>query len=529
MTWLEIVVAALVACYVVSALDDLVFDVTYWWQWLRGRGGRARRAPLLARDLDAVPHRKAAIVTATWREEDVIGRMVVYNAAAIEYDNYDVIIGTYPNDADTQREVDRAAGLLPNVVKVVTAHPGPTSKADCLNSVVAAIVERENESGQLYDFVLMHDPEDVIHPLELKLVNYWFEQHDVHMLQLPVLSVRVPPHRFTGGTYMDEFAEFYTKDMFVREWLTGFVPSAGVATAIRRDVLECLAEDTNGRPFAINSLTEDYDVGLELAVSEYRTHVLAERVRWRRRGGEVEELVATRAPFPTTFRTSVRQRTRWTIGIVYQAWQHWGWPGTRAIRWALAHDRKAPLAYLTVAAGYLVVLLVVGYWLLGRFFLPGLHPLVTGSPLLAVLFTVGLVLMTNRLLQRAIATTRVYGPLHGTLAIFRQPWGNLLYTVVNLRAAWQYFQARRRGQQVTWDKTRNVVPEYVANRVRLGELLIDAGKITPQQLVKALREQARSHRLLGEILVDQRAAGVGDIEQALTDMQPGRRIADTRR
>jgi hypothetical protein len=37
--------------------------------------------------------------------------------------------------------------------------------------------------------------------------------------------------------------------MFVRQWLTGFVPSAGVATAIRRDVLECRADETNGRAF----------------------------------------------------------------------------------------------------------------------------------------------------------------------------------------------------------------------------------------------------------------------------------------
>ena len=35
-----------------------------------------------------------------------------------------------------------------------------------------------------------------------------------------------------AGLDVDEFAELYTKDMHVREYLSGFVPSAGVATAI---------------------------------------------------------------------------------------------------------------------------------------------------------------------------------------------------------------------------------------------------------------------------------------------------------
>jgi bacteriophage N4 adsorption protein B len=521
MTFTEFLLVLLAVAYVICAVDDLVFDVTYWTRRLRGRAATPVRA---LEDLEAVPQRKAAIVTAAWHEADVIGRMAIFNAGAIDYGNYDVIIGTYPNDADTQGEVDRAAGVLPNVIKVVTGHPGPTSKADCLNAVLAEIIRREEASGELYDFVLMHDPEDVIHPLELKLANYHFETFDVHMLQLPVLSLPVPWWRVTAGTYMDEFAEFYTKDMFVRQWLTGFVPSAGVATAIRRDVLEILSEETNGRAFAINSLTEDYDVGLELAVGGYTTRVLAERVRVGRNGSAAEELVATRAPFPLSFRTSVRQRTRWTIGLVFQSLYNWGWPGTRALRWLLAHDRKAPLSFGVVAAGYVLVLWVLAYELLRRLALPGLSPLFSDARWVRVLFAIGLGLMANRLLQRAIASARIYGLPQGLLAILRQPWGNLIYIVVTFRAAFQFYGARRRGTQVTWDKTAHTVPEYVASRVQLGEQLIVSGKLSPQHLMLALREQSRSHRLLGEILVDQGAVSRADLDQALAAVDARRRV-----
>ena len=43
-------------------------------------------------------------------------------------------------------------------------------------------------------------------------------------------------------------------------------------------------------------------------LADVRTHVLSERVLRRRRGREVADLVATRAPFPTSLRASIRQR-----------------------------------------------------------------------------------------------------------------------------------------------------------------------------------------------------------------------------
>ena len=57
-----------------------------------------------------------------------------------------------------------------------------------------------------------------MHPLELKLCNYLMGRGEINMVQTPVFPLEVPIAKFTAGTYMDEFAETHTKDMYVREW-----------------------------------------------------------------------------------------------------------------------------------------------------------------------------------------------------------------------------------------------------------------------------------------------------------------------
>jgi adsorption protein B len=177
-----------------------------------------------------------------------------------------------------------------------------------------------------------------------------------------------------------------------------------------------------------------------------------------------------------------------------------------------------------VAAGYLLVAYVLGYSAVRELLAPTLPALIRDHAWTRPLFGVGLGFMVNRLLQRAVATARVYGPLHGLLAIVRQPWGNFIYIVVAARAALQFYGAKRRGTQVTWDKTNNVVPEYVANRVRLGEHLIVMGVLTPQQLMIGLREQARTHHKLGEILVQHRFITRAALAEALRQVEQPVRV-----
>ena len=68
----------------------------------------------------------------------------------------------------------------------------------------------------------------------------------------------------TAGTYMDEFAEFHSKDLFVRQRLTGVVPCAGVAACFSRKAIEALKSWRQGEVFDPVALTEDYDVAFAM-------------------------------------------------------------------------------------------------------------------------------------------------------------------------------------------------------------------------------------------------------------------------
>ena len=56
---------------------------------------------------------------------------------------------------------------------------------------------------------------------------------------------------------------------------------------------------------------------------------------------------------------------------------------------------------------------------------------------------------------------------------------------------------------------------FVKEKKRIGDMLIDAGKITPEDLQKALDEQKRSGTKLGNALVDMGFVTDNDIVQTL--------------
>lgn len=513
MSWIEWGVVYLAVLYLIFALDDMIFDGTYW---LGAILGWWKREVLTQARLEAEPEARVAVIIPAWHEWEVIGRMLTYNAGRIDYGDYDFWIGTYPNDPRTQTEVDRVRAFLPQVYRVTTTHDGPTSKADCLNAVLADIIHHEARTKRRYDFVLMHDPEDIIHPLEMRVLNWHFRNTDADFIQLPVFSTAPNIYDFIAGTYIDEFAEMYAKNMHVRQLLSPFVPSAGVATGIRRASLDELVDTTGGLPFATNSLTEDYDLGLKMAISGRKTRYVAQKVALHAPEGvkAQEELVATFAPFPHTFQTAVRQRTRWMAGIVFQSWQHWRWPGNLGLKWILAHDRRGPLGYIVLFFGYLLVFYLLLYTWIRTFNRPQLPPILN-DPLFTVLFLFGVLIMANRLIQRAVAVWQFYGPTQAFLSMFRTPFSNIVNMFATARAGYQYFRSRRSGVPMAWDKTEHSIPPVVARSLRLGERLILAGKLTPQQLMLALGNQRNQHRQLGTILIEQGVVTETDIKEVL--------------
>lgn len=442
-----------------SGLDDIVFDVVYWTR--RIFLGRAY-SPVALSTLDAEPERRVALFVPAWHESSVIEEMLLRHIRVIDYDAYDIFVGTYPNDPETQAAVDRAAALSDRIHKCVSPTPGPTTKADNLNAVLDQMTQHEVRTGIHYDAITMHDAEDLLHPYEFKLVNHHLLLETAEMIQTPILPVRSPLTAWTQATYMDQFAEGQTKDMHVRRWIGGFVPSCGVATTLTRKALATLRDGhPDGLTFDPRSLTEDYEIGLKLSLGgEVGIFLDQKLIQDRPPTGdrEPERRVTTRSEFPVLFRTAYRQRARWALGIVFQSWQRNGWVGNLAHRWLLFHDRKAPWANVMVLLGYFFLAALVLVQLLGR---GALLP-ETGWTW-PVLIVLGL-LMINRLLQRAIAVGRVYGPTHAVMAVLRQPWDNVINIAATYRAARQFVQSLRSGRAPAWDKTQHVVPEAVQQR-----------------------------------------------------------------
>ena len=186
------------------------------------------------RELYKPDEKPLAIMVPAWNETGVIGNMAELAATTLDYENYHIFVGTYPNDPDTQRDVDEVRARFPNVHKVVCARPGPAGKADCLEQRCWSPSPNWNVAPISLLLVLFVPPnaEDVISPMELRLFNYLVERKD--LIQIPVYPFEREWTHFTSMTYIDEFSELHGKDVPVREALAGQVPSAGVGTCFSR-------------------------------------------------------------------------------------------------------------------------------------------------------------------------------------------------------------------------------------------------------------------------------------------------------
>jgi adsorption protein B len=426
-----------------------------------------------------------------------------------------VFVGTYANDAKTTAEVERMRVRYKQLHRVEVPHDGPTCKADCLNSIVDAIHMHELAQGVEFAGVVLHDSEDVLHPLELKFFNYLLPRKD--MIQLPVASLEREWYELVAGTYMDEFAESHAKDMVVRESVAGVVPSAGVGTCFSRRALKALVGSTRNQPFNTDSLTEDYDVGTRLA--QLGMHAIfgvfpvafrVARKSWRGNTPARELIVnmplCVREFFPDTFRLAYRQKARWVLGIGLQSWEQIRWQGSLAARYLLLRDRKSTVTALVNVLAYVLVLQFIlihvgqatGWWTL---FYPSLFAENSGWRVLIYLNAISLLI---RCAHRIYFTTILYGWEHGLMSVPRMVVSNFVNFMAVARA-WRLFLAYLfRNKPLAWDKTMHDFPtgaQLQRKRQRLGELLQSWQAVDTGTLEKALKEQTQTRVPLGRILV----------------------------
>lgn len=502
--------------FLISGLDDLFIDICYGIRTIYRRlfvYTRYRR--MTEHDIVAKEEQPIAVMIPAWDESAVIRPMLENAVRNLNYRNVHIFVGTYPNDTATEREVEKVRENHRNIHRVTTPHDGPTNKADCLNWIYQGIRLFEKKSGIGFEIFIMQDCEDVIHPLCYKLFNYLMPRHD--MVQLPVHSLKRKWYEFTGSHYKDEFAQLHHKDLVVREVLTGSIPAAGVGCAFSRRAFETIAANNNNQVFSIDSLTEDYDFGFrlkEFGLKQIFVKFTVKRTElrrswWRRnvRPVRVEEIVGIREFFPANFKASVRQKSRWVVGIAFQGWAHLGWRGGLLTRYILFRDRKAIITNLINLMGYFVVLVVVSIWITlwidsNSYRYP---PLIEEGSLLWYVVIANGILLVERVLLRAYCVYRVYGWQQALLSIPRMVWGNVINFGATCRAIRLYARYLRTGKLIAWDKTQHVYPseaELGGFRRRLGDLLLEHQLVTVNQLQEALARQRTERRLLGAILID---------------------------
>ncbi len=519
--------------YLFGGLNEAFLDCVFYIRPLRRSLSQGRENPTCEEaELHSIPEKRIAIMVPAWDEAAVIGAMLESTCDRLEYDNYDIFVGTYPNDEATQMEVSRAAFDRPHIHRVVCPNAGPTSKADCLNWVVETIKLRERESGERYEIFCLQDAEDVVHPLTLKVFNRFVPEYD--LVQLPVIPYERHLGKLTGGTYLDEFAEVHLKGLTSRLAVGGMVPSAGVGTAFSRAACDELANQTNHVLFPPVSLTEDYDFSFRLFRNGRKSGIAEVWVdRADARGRFVKELVAIREFFPAVFGDAVRQKQRWMLGIAFQGAQKLGWGTGWRERYMLLRDRIGVLtSVLNLGALFIFFRLYVniGWGMLAQHqtwkaSLPPFYP----SHALSLLIDANLVLLANRIIQRARCVGLVASRRQMLLAPIRIVWSNVIDFYCTVHAIRRFTYSSYSGKPLKWLKTAHEFPnvEALLQRHRpLGDLLLEYRFISPVQLRKALGIQSRAadrNTPLGQILLSLEAITK---EQLLTvlEMQGKSRI-----
>jgi len=358
----------LVVAFTFGGLMDFFNDIYYWIRQLyRSIFKKKLIKPLTLSQLLSVEEKTIALMIPAWQEAGVIRRMLFNTINTVDYKNYFIFVGVYPNDPDTQAEVEQVREVYPQVIKVINSRPGPTTKADCLNEIYRALRQFEKERGIKFEIIVLSDSEDVHHPLSLKLFNYLMPRFE--MIQMPIIPLEMPWKNFVGGVYMDEFAEMHLKELLVREKIARILPSAGASTAFWRESLSRLEDENTGEIFNPKSLTEDYEIGIKLGKMGLRQIILIQYVeRVVNKKGffsrklklkRVKELVATRALFPGKFRQAMRQRARWIYGIAWQGLRNIGWDRNLKVSYSLLRDRLAFFTNLLYMFGYLLLLYVL--------------------------------------------------------------------------------------------------------------------------------------------------------------------------
>ncbi len=425
---------------IISGIDDVLVDLLYWFN----RWKYNRSLPNVDEVL-AANENNIALVICAWREYKVIGRTLTYALSKLRYSNFTIFVGIYPNDTKTLEVVKRIAQKNNKVVICVNSHDGPTTKADNLNNVYESIKRFENDNGKSFDIISIHDSEDFIHPLTLKIDNFLIMHQGVDAVQIPVVPIKDDRGKFIHRTYCDAFAEVHSKDLIVRQALKVFIPFAGTGMSFRREIFLNL-DSHYPQVFNEANLTEDYELGLRLFKMGYKTayiNLLIDK-------NNPNSRVATGEYFPNTFWAAVKQRSRWTAGICFQNWKMHKWGGNLKTKYFLMRDRKTIFSNFMVLLSNLVfamfLLYLLGFGLGIRVF----ESAVEQNTALWFFLWACFFFMVWRLVHRFIFTYSWYGLKYAFFSLIRLNFDNLINFFATFRALKVFMNMKNK---IVWEST----------------------------------------------------------------------------
>lgn len=437
----------------IGGIDDILTDVAFVvrivWR------GRAPRPTLASLPEPRVAGRIAIFVPA-WDEAGVIGSMLSTALARFDHDDYRIYVGLYPNDRATIQAASAVAVGDPRIRLVIGPRDGPTTKADCLNTLWHALQRHDVWDDVTTKAIVLHDAEDVVHADELRIFDALIETCSV--VQIPVLPLIKRGARLVSGHYADEFAEAHSKQLVVRTALGAGMPLAGTGCAIAPAILRVVAAARGGDPFDATSLTEDYELGLRIAE-------LGARGVFARIDDGDGGIVAVRAYFPGTMDAAVRQKARWMTGIALAGWDRTGWARPLAVmdHWMRMRDRRAPIAVLILAVAYVALpawaLTAALHWQFAVARADG------GGPALWLLLA-NTGVLGWRLGMRMVFTGRTYGAAEAFWSLPRFLVGNVVSLAAAPRALIKYV-GMLRGAPPVWDKTQHEFPDLSPSPPRI--------------------------------------------------------------
>lgn len=489
----------MVLVYLLINADDFFWDLaSLVVKW------RKKHQPLDFEDLQKTPPKLLAMAIPAWQEDNVLEAVIDNLIESTMYPTsmYHIFLGIYPNDLPTLAAAQRLVGKHPNVHLVINPLTGPTNKAQNLNHVITQMKAFETTHGVRFASLTIHDSEDVVHPYELKITNHMLDTHGA--LQFPVFPLLPRPSfrnffsHLTSTTYADEFAENHYTLLPSRYKLGAFVPCAGTGFALRRDVLDSFGD---GDVLPQDSLAEDYRLSLLLYEKGIQMRYVLEKIPRITDENTVKfDYVATRSLFPNTFKSAVRQKNRWILGITLQSFKfrdifrknNMPFSG----RYTLYKDLKVLVTNLFFFLGYPVLIYLVVF------------PLYSLSWWLSLCVAV---LMIQRQIMRGISICQVYGPrsmffscLLPPLLPIRFIWGNLINFCATVGALRRYRQpspleasdkTAEKNQpsafkQLDWAKTDHTFLEkgiLMRYHRKLGDVLLEHGYLTTDQLEQVLQ------------------------------------------